>query len=213
MTDPTPHARRSPLEHERDDAPDLVERLRHYGERFHHEFGHNEAADRIEKLEASIDNACQSMAETSPNWEARCYAIMAALGYDFGGYSEDAPEVGSWFEVNNRRNLARIEQLEAQLAAALGALGDIGDGDPRPRVKPLVWVDARFSSATPRETAETILGTYEVLQWLDGDFGGSVPAADPDESNTEFGGAASMAEAKAAAQADYEYRILAALEG
>lgn len=29
---------------------ELIKRLRFYGSRFHHEFGHNEAADRIEQL-------------------------------------------------------------------------------------------------------------------------------------------------------------------
>ena len=66
---------------------------------------------RIEELEAYIENAGQAMSETSPNWEARCHAIMTALNMDFGGYSEDLPEVGSWFEVTNRKNLARIEEL------------------------------------------------------------------------------------------------------
>jgi hypothetical protein len=77
-------------------------------------------------------------------------------------------------------------------------------------VKPLKWEDARFCD-TPRETAESLLGTYEVLLWANGDFGGSVPVDDPENSNTEFGGAATMEEAKAAAQADYSTRILAAL--
>ena len=67
--------------------------------------------DRIEELEAYIENAGQAMSETSPNWEARCHAIMTALNMDFGGYSEDLPEVGSWFEVTNSKNLARIEEL------------------------------------------------------------------------------------------------------
>lgn len=104
---------------------DLVKRLRDFDY-----FAIKEAADLIEQLEVKIENASQAMAETSPNWEARCYAIMAALGCDFGGYSEDVPEVGSWFEVTNRRNLAHIERLEAQLAAA-DALAEAIDQDFR----------------------------------------------------------------------------------
>ena len=79
------------------------------------------------------------------------------------------------------------------------------------RVKPLEWVDAKFRSGSPRETAESLLGTYEVLQWAQGDFGGSVPQDDPFASNSEFCGAKSIEDAKTAAQADYERRILAAL--
>lgn len=79
-------------------------------------------------------------------------------------------------------------------------------------VKPLVWVDGKFSDKHPRETADSILGTYEVLQWAQGDFGGSVPAEDRGSSNREFCGAKTMEQAKAAAQADYEARILSAID-
>tara|TARA_X000001316_G_scaffold12129_2_gene5696 strand:- start:704 stop:1150 length:447 start_codon:yes stop_codon:yes gene_type:complete len=83
----------------------------------------------------------------------------------------------------------------------------------KPRVKPLVWEDGKFWSGSVRETAESVFGTYEVLRWVQGDFGGSIPANDPDDTNTEFGGASSLDDAKAAAQADYEARVLACLEG
>ena len=36
---------------------ELIARLRLYGSKFHHEFGHNEAADRIEALEAKLAKA------------------------------------------------------------------------------------------------------------------------------------------------------------
>jgi hypothetical protein len=80
------------------------------------------------------------------------------------------------------------------------------------RVKPLVWEDGKFRSGSPRETSDSVLGTYEILQWASGDFGGSVPADDPDQSGTEFGEAVSLDEAKAACQADYTRRILALIE-
>ena len=82
----------------------------------------------------------------------------------------------------------------------------------RPKVKPLKWVDAKISSNSPRETAESLVGTYEVLRWAHGEFGGSVPSTNPEASNIEFVGGESLQEAKAAAQEDYERRILAALE-
>lgn len=77
---------------------------------------------RIKDLENKIENAAQAMSETAPNWEARCHAIMAALGMDFGGYSEDAPDVGSWFEVTSRRQTARIEALGRALLDTAGSL-------------------------------------------------------------------------------------------
>lgn len=77
-------------------------------------------------------------------------------------------------------------------------------------VKPLVWVDGRFSS-TPREVAETVFGRYEVILWADGTFGGSLPARPGEDYREEFSGKSSLGEAKAAAQADYERRILSAI--
>jgi hypothetical protein len=82
----------------------------------------NDALTRAEQAEAKLANAAQAMAETLPNWEARCFAIMSALGMDFGGYSEDVPDVGSWFEVTYLKNLARAEDAEAKLAKAAQAL-------------------------------------------------------------------------------------------
>ncbi|MAK86551.1 MAG: hypothetical protein CMK96_06335 [Pseudomonas sp.] len=80
-----------------------------------------------------------------------------------------------------------------------------------PKVKPLVWKDSRFSSS-PRETASTLVGCYEAMLWSSGQYGGSVPSEDEDESWREFDGCGSMEEAKAVCQADYERRILSALD-
>lgn len=91
---------------------ELIARLRDWP--YQGETMANAAADRIEVLLEQQENATQAMAETSPNWEARCHAIMAALGIDFGGYSEEVPDVGSWFEVTNRRNQELIFTLIAE---------------------------------------------------------------------------------------------------
>jgi prefoldin subunit 5 len=93
-----------------------------------------EKADRIEALEEKIENAAQAMSETADNWEARCYAIMAALGMDFGGYSEDVPDVGSYYEVNIRRCNARIEALEKRVAELEEALRNLADQYDNPHL-------------------------------------------------------------------------------
>lgn len=78
-------------------------------------------------------------------------------------------------------------------------------------VKPLQWREARISDRWRRETADSILGQYEAVEWSDGSFGGSVPSEDRDEPNEEFT-ALSLEAAKATCQADYEQRILSALD-
>jgi hypothetical protein len=40
---------------------ELIARLRLYGSKFHHEFGHNAAADRIEALEAKLAKAVEAL--------------------------------------------------------------------------------------------------------------------------------------------------------
>lgn len=42
------------------------------------------AGEAVEPIEDRIDNAVQAMSETHHSWEARCHAIMAALGFNFG---------------------------------------------------------------------------------------------------------------------------------
>lgn len=78
------------------------------------------------------------------------------------------------------------------------------------QVKPLVWRSARFSDRYAREAAETIVGEYEVLEWSDGTFGGTLPSSNRDELGKEFS-AATLEDAKAFAEADYERRIRSAL--
>ena len=135
---------------------------------------------------------------------ARCRALVKGMDMKPTDAELEAMAVRLEAEVNI--GSGTVTPLRVRAAAMLRACkgGAV-------KVKPLEWVDARFRDS-PRETADTLLGTYEVLQWAQGDFGGGVPKDDPDAPNSEFGGAKSMEEAKAAAQADYERRILAALE-
>lgn len=48
----------------------------------------------IERLRDRIDNANQAASETHRNWQSRCYAIMAALGEDYGDALEDSSHGG-----------------------------------------------------------------------------------------------------------------------
>ena len=42
-------------------------------------------------------------------------------------------------------------------------------------VQPLVWVDAKTHSDSVREAAHSNFGSYEVLMWSDGSYGGTYP--------------------------------------
>ena len=97
-------------------------------------------------------------------------------------------------------------RLRAALEAALAVGGT-------PKVKALEWREARISNERGRYTAVSVFGDYEALEWSNGGFGGITPANATDEGAavTEFD-ATSMDEAKAAAQADYEKRVLSCLE-
>lgn len=100
------------------------------------------------------------------------------------------------------RDIARRLLIEAALAV-----------EGTPKVKALEWREARISNERGRYTAVSVFGDYEALEWSNGGFGGTMPANATDEEAavTEFD-AASMDEAKAAAQADYEKRVLSCLE-
>ena len=79
------------------------------------------------------------------------------------------------------------------------------------KVKALVWEEARFSSRWERFVSNTLIGVYEALEWSNGEYGWSRPGKYRDDIGEEFL-ATSISEAKAAAQADYERRILSAIE-
>lgn len=93
---------------------------------------------------------------------------------------------------------ARIRELESELAALREARGV--------RVKPLVWEDWSAKHRT-NYTADTPFGRYGVMQFHfpDMHFKIEPPTGKPFIADT-------LGAAKAAAQADYERRILAALE-
>lgn len=57
--------------------------------------------ERLEELEAKIENATYAASETQPTWHHRCNKIMAALGYDYG----DA----NWMMPDEKRRLADAE--------------------------------------------------------------------------------------------------------
>lgn len=92
--------------------------------------------------------------------------------------------------------------ITAAIEAAASARADV------PVVKPLKWRAARVSDKWERYEAETMFGTYEALEWSDGTYGVSIPVADGPAK--EFR-AQTIKAAKAAAQADYDARILSAL--
>jgi hypothetical protein len=73
------------------------------------------------------------------------------------------------------------------------------------KVKPLAWREARVSDKWPRYDADSAFGHYEVLQWSDGSFGGSVPV------NREFS-CENLDAAKKICQADYESRVMTLFE-
>lgn len=95
---------------------------------------------------------------------------------------------------------ARLEKAEAERA-----------WQPKVKVKALIWEEARLSTFYERFTAVSILGQYEAMEWSDGTYGWTAPPAAPNEIGKEFN-AETMEAAKAAAQADYEARILSALK-
>ncbi len=92
-----------------------------------------------------------------------------------------------------------VEYIRADLAA--------------PKVKKLQWEDANFSDNGERETADCLAGSYEVLRWSSGDYGGTFAKRKDAQRGEEFDGCDSMDEAKEKCQADYSRRILSALEG
>jgi hypothetical protein len=92
-----------------------------------------------------------------------------------------------------RKAAARIRELEAQLAA------------PAVKVKPLVWED--WADVPVRvASAQTILGRYKVQERASG-AGWMLVFPNGNLTNRD-----TIEAAKAAAQADYEARILAAIE-
>lgn len=61
-----------------------------------------------------IENASQAAAETQPSWKHRCYAIMSALGFDYGDPDWVMPDEQKKLEVAE----VRVAYLEEKLADA-----------------------------------------------------------------------------------------------
>jgi hypothetical protein len=78
-------------------------------------------AERDAALER-IENATMAAAETQPSWEHRCYAILSALGLDFGEPTPDIPEQNGWYAKKMQRledQLIKYEDEISQLRTEL----------------------------------------------------------------------------------------------
>lgn len=64
-----------------------------------------------EYYQNKIDNAAQAAAETHDSWEHRCYAILSALGLNFGEPTPDIPEQNSYYA----RKLQYLEDKNLEL--------------------------------------------------------------------------------------------------
>lgn len=120
---------------------------------------------------------------------------------DADGFCQGTKSPHKWVLQANaalHQQSARIRELEAEVAALREARGV--------RVKPMVWEDWSAKHRT-NHTADTPFGRYGVMQFHfpDMHFKIEPPTAKPFIADT-------LDAAKAAAQADYERRILAALE-
>lgn len=75
----------------------------------------------------------------------------------------------------------------------------------------LEWRDAKISDHSPRMVADSIFGTYEILRWSDGSFGGTIPdrMEFDDHSYIEFGNAVDMEQAREIAEYNYVTRYQA----
>lgn len=112
--------------------------------------------------------------------------------------SDSAPQYNIVDQTKAKIIVDYVDTLKAHAKAAVSV-----------EVKKLEWEEARFSTKSERFVADSIVGQYEVLEWACGTFGGTLPSSDG-EPGVEFT-MPTLAAAKAAAQADYETRILSAL--
>ena len=68
-------------------------------------------ADEIERLQGLIENANLASAETQPSWKHRCYAIMDALGQDYGDPDWEMPDDAKKKDAEIERLLAALERI------------------------------------------------------------------------------------------------------
>lgn len=81
-----------------------------------------ELVARVAELEKLIDKAQIAASETQPSWKHRCYAILAALGLDYGDPDWEMPD------EQRRREAAeaRVAELERALIADRTRVEELG---------------------------------------------------------------------------------------
>lgn len=129
-------------------------------------------------------------------------ALVAESGRGYGYGEEDPFRMGEWFEAED---LAFIEEARIRALPAHGQ-----PPAPAVKVKPLVWEhDAKFCGQDC-SYADTEFGAWTMTAYSGRD--GRWAHTDPNGNDSEDDWS-SREECEAAAQADYEARILSALEG
>lgn len=121
---------------------------------------------RVAELEESIEDAHQAASETQPSWKHRCYAIMAALGVDYGD-----PD---WMMPDEHKALtARVKELEAALewyadsAHYRTRVDPYGDGRNYPAMVQLDYGEKARAALTPEKEKidPSLIDAY--LTWKD----------------------------------------------
>ena len=107
---------------------------------------------------------------------------------------------------SDERSVKEYASMSEEAAAAIATLLARAEKAEKPRVKALEW-DRESPTEWKPETwkAESIFGEYDIQREKDGTFSGFAPNV----GTNIFG---TLAEAKAGAKADYDARILSALE-
>lgn len=66
------------------------------------------------EAEERIENAKQAMSETHDTWKVRCFAIMGALGLDFGDGKEYIPDHNDKFRMDSKEAKALYKKLNGE---------------------------------------------------------------------------------------------------
>lgn len=82
--------------------------------------------------EEALENAIQAMSETARSWEQRCHSIMAALGTDFGGFEENVPDVGSYYQIHLARLTKERDDLQDKVWSMESLAKQTEDSTPEP---------------------------------------------------------------------------------
>jgi hypothetical protein len=105
---------------------ELIARLRLYGSRFHHEFGHNDAADRIEALAKRLETAA-AVVEESGRMRGQAEGRAEALVKELKAANERVAELEADRVEINRANIILVDQLIAYLSQNAPAHRDVID--------------------------------------------------------------------------------------